>query len=340
LSVAKASWLWTTINFLHHRTIAVPPEVWSWEAESLLPTLSPAVNEQELHSLLSIVLPSDEIKDYIEFLSPRFDKPVDLQYTPFWHTGSQVYVPSNILGVSNAVRNAFSVANSRGGLEDFQESEAPEIGRLLTEVFSKHTECIETRRLFGIEVDFAALIGNVLFVFECKDSILPTNVFELRTTVDYLEKAEAQLTDRVSRLRELLSNKPQQWKSQIVSEEVQIIPAIITRTRMFVGYSGFGYPIRPVHEICTMVKDGVVSIYNGDDWIPFNLRGEEEGIEQFISSYLEDTHPLVALDMNAMKPRHLTYKFRDFTLVQHTHWGTSEDYYDEYRKTLRVLAKN
>src|SRR5207244_9918542 len=100
------------------------------------------------------------------------------------------------------------------------------------------------------EIDVLGVDGDVVVAFECKNSILPTNTFELRTTFDYLEKAAAQL----DRFRSALQSS--EFRKQLhdrlgcmIPENPQIVSAIVLSNRLLAGSSFRGHPVRAVADL-------------------------------------------------------------------------------------------
>jgi hypothetical protein len=111
------------------------------------------------------------------------------------------------------------------------------------------------------ELDAICLIDDVLFVFECKNSLHPCSVYELRTSFDHLVHAQEQL-DRFTKLwveggfREILSQKLG-WDLGSVAH---VVTCIVTGNRMFAGLRLGEHAVRPFYEIGNFVLSGKITI--------------------------------------------------------------------------------
>jgi hypothetical protein len=126
---------------------------------------------------------------------------LDLQYRPLLEAEHEWRVPLAVLASSNLTRAALMLTNLRPAAEHdliedrivtaFTECGHPAVSR---------TKLRDGHRDLG-EIDVAALVDDVLVILECKNSILPCNLFELRTSYRLCETAAGQL-DRIVSLLE------------------------------------------------------------------------------------------------------------------------------------------
>jgi hypothetical protein len=334
-TIVRAHHLWMIIIALHHHCLRVPPQTWTWDSKMLLETLAPALTQDEVESILGIILKDDEIEDYLSFLTCDNSEVIDLQYTPFWllSNGKRI-IPSSTIGQSDCVRNTFTLCYRRN-IKQFCDTDSRELQSILVDSFSRFTNLTETRRFMGYEVDFVALVGNTLYLIECKDTLLPTNGFEMRTVVDHLETASEQLKKRHDQIRTTLNSSPT-WKGIVLNATTEIVSAIVTRGRLFVGYSGFGYPVRSIHEL-NQILSGKVTFYFRDQTIEFDLDKFYEGKDTFLREFFKDSFPIISMSIDAVVPYHLTRRLIGAKLVQNTHMGTNETHEKSVQKTLKFF---
>ena len=70
--------------------------------------------------------------------------------------------------------------------------------KALVDAFSEHSANVQSQIKYRWsdvdgEIDLIALIDGQLFIMECKSSIVPCNVFEVRTSYDYILNGATQL---------------------------------------------------------------------------------------------------------------------------------------------------
>ena len=130
-----------------------------------------------------------------------------------------------------------------------------------------------------------ALIDGMLFVFESKNSLIPANWFELRTSFDYIKTAARQLgafqtAFKFDEFRKRLSDKLR-WT---IEDETRLITSIVMMNRMFTGYRLEGHPVRGTFEILNFIDTGTVTLGNEHAklWLGEKFTGED------LRRFLED----------------------------------------------------
>lgn len=109
-------------------------------------------------------------------------------------------------------------------------------------------------------LDGMAIMDDYLFIFECKNTLHPTDMFQLRTSYDYIKKGGAQLTffrnSFASDLKEKLSRK----LGIDLSGITKVITAIIMGNRMFSGYMIDNNIVCNVFELSSFIATGKINI--------------------------------------------------------------------------------
>ena len=128
----------------------------------------------------------------------------DLQYNPVLRVAGQYLIPVAVAGNSNIIRNSMLATRFRFDADDRVDP----LGDHLVAMFAEAGVKAVSRTGYkwkGVagEIDVMVRLDNVLFVFECKNSLLPCNIFELRQSYGYIQKAFEQL----SRLRRFFAEK-------------------------------------------------------------------------------------------------------------------------------------
>ncbi len=108
------------------------------------------------------------------------------------------------------------------------------------------------------EIDNIIWTDSYIYLIECKNNMNPTSVYELRTTLDYIDKACSQLE-----LSEEAFNDPEFRKKYFKGWGIKdlnqtIVPFILLGNRVFCSHNIFKYPVRHVHELEQVLYTGIV----------------------------------------------------------------------------------
>jgi len=110
------------------------------------------------------------------------------------------------------------------------------------------------------EIDIIAVTENFVFAFECKNSLLPSNSHEERTSYDYLIKASEQLSKFKNHFVDLKFQEYLENKLGYCIKGKTLITSIIMSNRMFLGYRIDGHSVRGSYEICNFIKTGNITM--------------------------------------------------------------------------------
>jgi len=118
---------------------------------------------------------------------------------------------------------------------------------------------------FQGDIDTICMHEGALFVFECKNSLHPCSMAELRTSFDHILHSQEQL-DKFKTLweqegfRKYLS-KRLGWD---LAESSTVTTCVVTGNRMFVGMRFGSHAIRSFFEIGNFIHPGVISVSGKD----------------------------------------------------------------------------
>lgn len=274
---------------------------------TIIQSLVPVFSEKQFYQFLEMVLDSKTVHKVIEMLSSENRKGIfDLQYNPIIAADGFYMVPMNVMGSSSIIRNSFQLMRSR--IIDKVAINPAEL--FLVRSFEKlgfpaaQGIGYNFARAKG-EIDVMAIMDNILFVFECKSSLLPASSFELRTTLDHIHKAEKQL----NRFMEL-SKDPEYIsylleKSGLQCQDIEyIVTCVICSNRMLSGGLAGSHPIRGLFEICGYLFNGGIEICGKR--IPF--AGSESVTGSDLRNYIQED-PVHNIMFNAMKTVEVEYSF-------------------------------
>jgi len=232
--------------------------------EIILNSLVPFFKEESLKEILFYIV-GDNNEDIIEFLSYSIkEKNVyDILYQPILKTGKEYILPINIIANSNISRNSLQLSQQRF----FSDGRKDPLTESIFTALKNHSQNIDFNKKYkwkGIEgdVDVIALIGNNLFIIECKNSLFPSGIYEARTSYDHIIKAGDQLDKISSLLRDgdFISYLETSlgWKIK----NTTITTAIIISNRMFTGYRVGSHPVRGSLEFINFIETGNIGFQN------------------------------------------------------------------------------
>lgn len=227
---------------------------------SMLPVYPQEVFVNLMSSLYGHKMASEFCRLFV--WEPQSQAKFDIQTKPIISINGRIVIPLGIMSQSNLVRNA--MMHNRFRFDDDGKFDA--MGKLLEaslkeagagtkrSVKYKYGECQG-------DVDVLAVWDNKVFAFECKASLQPCNVFELRTSYDYICKAGKQLTQfkhlfKVPDFRKYLGAK----LGIHLGDDKNVHTCIVTGNRLFSGWIQDGHHVRPLHELCNMLESGTVIV--------------------------------------------------------------------------------
>ena len=276
------------------------------ETSILLRSLIPSFTEEDLYHLLQKVFPIEKIENFLNIVcwDSGMDYIFDLQYHPILYFDNYFLIPLSVYTHSNSIRNIYASEYKRDNKALLSNGEIdPLVNSLITSLKKAGIECYSQINIGSTDIDVVAIFDEILFVFECKQSLLPVSTFDLRTTFDYVKKAEKQL-DLIIKSFEggnLIKQIELKTKSKI-GKISKIHGAIILSNRLFNG-NLFKYAVRNIHEFTNMINNGKIRTDKGE----FYLWPEKKLTSHFLTDYLGLENSIYNLLFNSLSKRTLTY---------------------------------
>jgi hypothetical protein len=187
---------------------------------------------------------------------------LDLQYTPLIKY-KDYYLPMNIFIGSNLFRNILFKNKIRPHNSSAKDTISENIENVLKKDFTDVAREIKFKKN-GYEGDFDVIahIDNVIYIFECKNTITPTDLHELRTTYkdnilhgfEQLSKCKNVLLSD-GYIKDLNNNL--KWN---ISSDFKIVTCVVLSTRMFNGYTNGEHHVRSFHELFNFIDTGKIEI--------------------------------------------------------------------------------
>jgi hypothetical protein len=239
------------------------------ETTLLLHSLIPILKKEPFYKLIG-VFSNEKIETFLDIVcwEPNQNDFFDLQYQPIIFYKDNFLISLSIFINSNSIRNLFASQyklNNSSLLSDGVID--PLVDNLCYILNTAKIESYKETKLTNTDIDVFITYDNTIFIFECKHNLLPTSAYDLRTTYDYIKKAEKQL-DKIKEeftkgnLIKLLEKKHNVKLDHISN----IICVIVLSNRMFNG-NIFRYPIRNINEIDNLFNRGTMRTENGKFWI-------------------------------------------------------------------------
>lgn len=263
LLIARRIFIWFTYAYFELLKTKSDREYYSSNVSTLL--------ESTLMTLLEQGIGKKKTAIFLDLFSyTGKEKLLDIQYTPLLKANDFFLVPFNVLANSNLFRNILYGKNIRiydnGSIDPLSIKLSKE---LKAKGFWVKTDF---KFKFGSEssdIDVLAGIGNNIFIFECKNNLLPVNAFELRNMFSSLEKAsvtQLPLSKKACSDMEFIKKYglPIENKDQLVN----VYSCTVTGNKLFSGYELYGFPIRNVNELCTFIKKGTFGLIDLESGLP------------------------------------------------------------------------
>lgn len=261
--------------------------------------------------------------DLIDFFTWNGEGKLDLQTTPIIKLKEdQYYLMPFVLAASNLIRNGIvrgrqsnSQRTNSDGVGEPLETYAEKLFECKKDVFNHVTNCSFVYGDKAGEVDLVVWSKRHLYLIECKNSILPTSPFELRTTYDYIIKAQKQLDLSSEALNNddfkegLLKN----WG--IPYTDYQIHTLILLGNRIFTSPNRFKHSIRYIHELDMLFTDGIINSSFGK----WRYWKNEEFSENDFLRYISNDDPMLNDFLDAMDPYRIVITCRDHRIEKESY---------------------
>ncbi|TQF10698.1 hypothetical protein FJV41_38110 [Myxococcus llanfairpwllgwyngyllgogerychwyrndrobwllllantysiliogogogochensis] len=232
---------------------------------SFLVGMSP---EQTIELIRTAGFPPQQAKSYVEIFTwtpQNTDQHVDLQYRPFISIRNTLAIPLAIHLSSNLVRNSLISEGKR----IYSEGTNDPISQLLKEALATKTPLTAMGVKYRHQkkqgdVDVLAVFDKTLYIFECKNNILPASTVEQQTTYGRIQKGIKQLDQFLElwadkTFRNLMTRQTGIDLSRIAT----IKTSIVMSNRLFSGIDIGGHPVRHHRELVNIIEHGITTA-----WLP------------------------------------------------------------------------
>ncbi|MGH9634041.1 MAG: hypothetical protein ACRD72_04325 [Candidatus Angelobacter sp.] len=250
---------------IHRVRVEKLKKIWKSDTDAALQSIAAVYQDESLLNFLQYSLPLESAKKILSLLewNPKEKTYLDIMYQPVIRAADKnILVAPALFSVSNLPRNFLQLTQKRLGEKGDGLLAQRLRDELLKQGFVAWDDIGYRYRVEG-DCDVVALHGSYLFIFECKNSLHPCSTAELRTSFDYLVKAQTQL-EKFSTLwndpgfRKYLSKRLKTDLSAVKT----VVTAIITGNRMFGGLQLGASKVLGFHEIVNFIRAGRIVILN------------------------------------------------------------------------------
>ena len=257
---------------------------------------------------------TEELVDLLTYKNGRFD----IQYTPFLPMKELLCIPVITCAVSNVVRNSIAYMYQQNDKNVFEFDSGKELEQRCSALFCKYKDIFEVRTDLSIEyrkqksdIDVLAVTDNEIFIIECKNPLLPTDAFSMRSEYDCLEKANKQLNFTKNALADKEFCDKYFKSIGIEYKERKIYTCIMLGNRIFTGYRGLEHPVRNIHIFKMLMETGRIILHSLDKVINEKRiwRKENFQIEDLLNFLSEDKFFVKNIMLDAMLPYAKTIRF-------------------------------
>ena len=289
----------------------------------LFRSLIPVYPETTFYTFIEKLTSIQNIESFLDIAcwEPGMKILFDLQYHPILFLNNHFIIPLSVLINSNSIRNLYASEYKQNNKNLFSDGTFDVLVEKLHASFANaKIQSFKQTSVPKTDIDLFAIYDNTLFLFECKQSLLPVSVFDLRTIYDYIQKAEMQL-DFLNfewsngNLKEELENKCNIDLKTIT----QVVCCIVLNNRLFNG-NVFRYPIRNINEIENILERGTMRTNEG----VFRLWKSNELSLSDLLEYFSLNSSLVKLLFDSVSVRTITYKLTNPNIEFDSYYMDSE----------------
>ncbi|MBI6118350.1 hypothetical protein [Salegentibacter maritimus] len=308
------------------------------DSDILLRSLIPVYLEDELYDFIEKLTSTQNIDTFLDLVcwEPGLDILFDLQYHSIIFINNRFFVPLSIMVNSNSIRNLFASEYKQNNKSLLSDGSVDALVEKLNKSFNNAgiTNFKETS-IPNSDIDLFAIYEDTLFLFECKQSLHPVSAFDLRTTFDYIKKAESQLDNLNHLYNDFdLSSLLERKYGIDLSKVENVISCIVLSNRMFNG-NVFRYPVRYINEITNMLEKGIMRTNEGE----FSLWKGEELTLSDLKNYFSLDNQLTKLHLDSLSVRTVSYDLTNPPIEFDSYYMDSEVAIPKLNKFTSTLRK-
>lgn len=287
-------------------------------------------NEIKTNELLDLFIIKNDIK-------------IDLQYTPLVKASGGVLYSNTLVVQSNLIRNSIAysyqiknqIPNDDNGLEPLVKR-CCEIFNLRKDIYTVfHSKNYKYKGEQG-EIDVIIISQEDIILIECKCPILPINNFEIRSSLEHIDKANRQLDLSLNAFNDK-SFRNSTLKSWGITYNNQCLrTCIIFGNRIFSGYTKSRHPIRYIYELHTVIRDGTINSTYGK----WSMWKEDAFSHQDLLNFISTNNSLTTYQLNSLSKRQEKINVDGKQILFDTYYLNIKSLYKEFDKYYRIIESS
>ena len=307
-------------------------------SDLLLRSLIPAFSKKDFYSLMEKVAAKSMIESFVDLIcwGPKKEVLFDLQYHSILFINNHFLIPQSVLVNSNSIRNLFASEYKRNNKNLISDGVIDPLVNALNDSFNNvNINSYTETQINNSDLDLFAVYESTLFVFECKHTLHPINIFDLRTTYDYIKKAEKQLDNINDQfLNGILISYLESKHDIDLSRIKNIESCIILSNRLFNG-NVFRYPVRYINEVDSFLSSGVLETKDGK----FCLWKTDKLMLSDLLEYFSLNSKLVKLGFSTLTKHKKTYPLKRIKIKFDTYYMDLDNASQKVKSFTSKLTK-
>lgn len=279
------------------------------------------LSNAQILDLFGKFVEKSKVEKIIDLLSVDIKSPhSDLLYTPILRNDQKYGIFIPLLAATNMLRNSIKNSTKKKYKSITNTDGYDGLAKIVADSFDQNgsfkiLENLQYRtNSKNSEIDVIAIGKNNTYFIECKNSLYPTDVFEMRNTIDYLEKARNQLSIHEENFKE--GSLKQRIITELGIDNVpdKVISFIVLGNRLFSGCRDFGYPIRTPFELENILNNGHIYIHFNENLNEIRIWENEKFIENDLVRFLSENDSYISFQNKSLIKIQLTRKLAGFKL--------------------------
>lgn len=314
------------------------------DENKIITSLIPSFKKDILLDILDVFV-KDRLKskELLSLFTYQKDVKLDLQYTPFLQASGGFVFSNALVAKSNLLRNAIAysylvknqTANDDQGLEPLVQ----ECSNIFKECKAEYN--VFTNKKYKYkgkegEVDVLVVSDKDIILIECKSPLIPINNFEMRSSLDHIEKANKQLnlSKEAFKDKAFRSNYFKAWGIEDKNQNIRT--CIVFGNRLFTGYNLFSHPIRYIYELDMVLNKGIIYSEIGD----WSVWKDETFSHDDLLDFLSDDRSFIRFNYESMNEVNETMFVKGKKIIFKTYLFNIAYSFQQYDSNLRIIRSN
>jgi len=310
--------------------------------ERVINSLIPSFNKDRLIGILeNFIDDKNKINELIDIFTYEKSYKLDLLYTPFLGASNCIVFSSMLVSKSNLLRNiiAYSylsknqIVNNSNGLD-------PLVNKCYKLFIDAGYTTLKNKKYSQNgskgEIDVLVIHDNDIILIECKSPLSPVNNFELRSSIDHIEKANKQLDLSKSAFLDDSFYKSFCKQNNIHYKNREIKTCIVFGNRLLNGYKNSSRPIRYIHELGMVLDDGIIRSSVGS----WSVWESDTFQHQDLLNYLSDEKTFIHYMQDSMEQRYVEMYVKGKKARLETYVLNQIKVFELFDKNLKIINKD